>query len=326
MNRYPILSEEERQERAQELFETYRQRHLDLYYTPETLVRLGTDQSVENWSEATIIVAPLRSLLPFGRYLPATEFNQLVDRQLTRVTEACEGQLLYWQLSKEVNLRNEPIEHLSITNAEDPFWNDYIPTVTQQIKDLIHQGTRVYYLESFKVGYERIELRFDEIRLVTSQNPGLTFLNTDQETLVVADGREFTYRWSASHWEVGLENPDPNLIDPIEFHRPVTSHSTVFIAARRAPEARITTPELEELDEASRNPERPTSIVESLPPSSENSTVEDHWEDNPDPWNADVCFCRQEVCTCGFRPITPPTPPGISLWVPGGHYLPYQPR
>jgi hypothetical protein len=323
VNRVIFLSEEERQERAQELFETYRQRHLDLYYPRETLVYLDTDPLIENWSAALIIVQPLRSLLPLGRYLSAADFNQFVDRQLPRITETCEGQLLYWQLSKEVNHRNEPIEHLSITTHEDHFWDDYIPTVTQEIKDQLHSGSHVYYLDAFSLSHHRIEVRFNEIRLVTSQNPGLPLRVTAPELLVITDGREFTYTWTNAHWEISIANPDPRLIDPVEFNRPVTRRSPVFVFSRRAPEVRLTDAELEILDEASRNTEQQPSTFESLPPSTESTDVAETWSDSPDPWSTS-CFCRQEVCTCGFRPITPPTPPGIALWIPGSHFLPSQ--
>jgi hypothetical protein len=35
-----------------------------------------------------------------------------------------------------------------------------------------------------------------------------------------------------------------------------------------------------------------------------------------------ACWCGIDLCTCGHRPATPPTPPYITLWTPSAHYLP----
>jgi hypothetical protein len=40
-------------------------------------------------------------------------------------------------------------------------------------------------------------------------------------------------------------------------------------------------------------------------------------------WNTDRCRCKKEVCDCGYRPDTPPTPPNIVLWAPRSVTLPY---
>jgi hypothetical protein len=41
-----------------------------------------------------------------------------------------------------------------------------------------------------------------------------------REELVATDGIELSYKWQDRIWETTLRNPDPNLINPEEFHCP----------------------------------------------------------------------------------------------------------
>jgi hypothetical protein len=61
--------------------------------------------------------------------------------------------------------------------------------------------------------YQEIQLTFQEICLVTYGEERHT-------RLVITEGREFTYRWNNPVWEVTLENPDQNLVNPRIHHLP----------------------------------------------------------------------------------------------------------
>ncbi|KAH9177656.1 hypothetical protein EDB89DRAFT_1902273 [Lactarius sanguifluus] len=85
-------------------------------------------------------------------------------------------------------------------------------------------------------------------------------------------------------------------------------------------------PELVELLTARRT--NPLSLLAhlSLPASSPeteetNNSSNSGWGEEP---NVGPCWCTQEVCICGYRPDTPPTPEGVVLWSPGVNYLPFR--
>jgi hypothetical protein len=61
---------------------------------------------------------------------------------------------------------------------------------------------------------------FNEIRLVNSPTTGTGLTFNLREELVATDGIELSYKWQDRVWETTLRNPNPNLINPEEFHRP----------------------------------------------------------------------------------------------------------
>jgi hypothetical protein len=238
-------------------------------------------------------------------------------------------------LSGAVTEANNPIDRILITENSGQFWFDYIPIAADQIRSDLLDDTHVYFTSRFILNHYRIELGFNEIRLRRTEEGSLSF--------VVVDGAEFTYYWTIGRWETTLRNPDTRTINPAEFHNapnPV-AYSRVFTPlpqssieerfSNQVPQATASIEEVSETDTIDVNelielaaavegrPSTPSTASE-LPPSSEAYTPRlEEIEHTPD-----RCWCQREVCHCNYRPRTPPTPPGITLWKPGSLNLPSQ--
>ena len=63
------ITDEERNRRAQLLFETHQVRQLQALFPSTSIVEASMDNSTLCWSENTEVVRQLRDLLPFGRIL-----------------------------------------------------------------------------------------------------------------------------------------------------------------------------------------------------------------------------------------------------------------
>jgi hypothetical protein len=217
---------------------------------------------------------------------------------------------------------NEPLDRLVITPDEDRFWFTYVYNHLVQIKELLEGGTHIFWLDRFILDHRSIEIGFNEIRLSTLYSHALpAHLGAlSPYTLVVTDGREYHLTWREGHWNSTLHNPDPNLINPRDYTLapviPESHHTRALNVPSPTPVALIEGPPVTT---------EPSDEEETLPPSDDNrSNI--GW-DSPQPWtnHLTTCWCRGELCTCGFRPDTPPTPPGIVLWTPRTSNLPYQP-
>ena len=93
------ITNEERNRREQLLFETHRERQLEALFSRESIVDVINDQSALCWSETTQVVKRLRDLLPFGRILAPSGFEVFLNRDLSRIVDAAQEQLLYWHLA-----------------------------------------------------------------------------------------------------------------------------------------------------------------------------------------------------------------------------------
>ena len=62
------------------------------------------------------------------------------------------------------------------------------------------------------------------------------------------------------------------------------------------------------------NPQNETTTCWVLPPPT--------WNEQPSITHCVRCWCRTDLCNCGYRPDTSPTPPNITLWTPGDKHLP----
>ena len=299
------ITNEERTRREQLLFETHRERQLEALFPRESIIDVIDDQSALCWSETTQVVKRLRDLLPFGRILAPSGFEVFLNRDLSRIVDVAQEQLLYWHLAGTTTQTNYPAESLLLWNKDDYLWFITIPVYRNILINQVLQGERLRYLERFRVDYDEINLTFHELRLVS----------TPQNQLVITEGRELAYRWRNNEWETILENPDPRLIDPVIHHLPPVQPSS---PSYRTEPNQI---EPEELAEAIQTLEE-----RELPPSEPPTPSESSWGSDFIPsWNRgnQVCWCEgKELCTCGFRPDTPPTPPSVVLWTPGRHYLP----
>ena len=300
-----LLLQEERQVRSQNLLDQVRSRLLRTYFPLEDLISGEEDQYLETWSEGNnILLRSLRTLLPFSQHLRRADLDHFVDHTLESIVEASLRQIAYLQLAGIVNSTNAPIEIIYLTENEDHFWLRYVPENSRQIRELIYEGEHVYYLHSLLISYQGLEIQFNEVCVTTQNNSGQPQfpIATNPPRFVYTEGRTYAYSWITSNWGKTEVNPDDRLINPGTFTNPPLVPQSVAFAFRNV------TPPIEDIPE-------PPESTENLPPSSPQSTVSG-WSDQPEPWNPHLlrCWCEREVCSCGFRPDTPPTPPGIELW------------
>ena len=167
---------------------------------------------MEPWTPPGILTAELRNLLPFCQVLFHDTFHFFIDNLLTHVVHQSIRQLHYLGLSGRSTPDGQPIEILIFCTREETFWTREVPRVRNEIFANLEFEDRVYYLDSFSVDYQRIELRFNEIRAIPTTD--------NQYRLVLCDGKELVYKFTVGYWETTLTNPDPRLLDPIEFSIP----------------------------------------------------------------------------------------------------------
>ena len=300
MSIFPVrLQEGERLRRAHNFFETHRLLQLRTYYPETSLFDASQCDIIDCWSDPPFLLNKLRDLLPFGKVTYQWDYEDFQNIDLARIAEAAQEQLLYWHLSEATTVNNSPAESILLWTKDDHFWFIHVPPQRQELIRRIRAGERVRYLERFSLNYDQVQVTWQEIRLVTR---GTEF------HLAIVEGKEFTYKWDSSNWETTLENPDHRLIDPQVYHLPPDTPDDPEIlefAEARAPPPLVETP---------LPPSSPTSIsTESV----------DGWGE-PNLWNGPRrCWCAKEVCDCGYRPDTPPTPPSVVLWAPGNAYLPF---
>ena len=292
--------------RSYNLFQTHRQRQLDLWYPERELIDLQDDPKADCWSQHSLVYKKLRELLPFGVFLVPEYYHRIVDENLESIVTAAQEQLLYWHLAQATTPLGEPVEILTICENEDYFWFEHVPEDRRTILAYLLEEERIRYLTRFHLTHEKIEIAFNEIRLVTV-DPLLP--ESERYRFCITDGREYTYQWTQGIWEVTLANPDQDIIDPRDWHYPpVVRRSPRFV--QYIDDTAVIREESESSNSDAWTP---------LPPSSEQN-----WDlPDPNPWQPTSCTCRREVCNCGYRPDTPPTPEGVVLWAPGNQYLPF---
>jgi hypothetical protein len=305
------ISNDARLLRAQELLASRREDILGQYFPSGTLTDLVGDRPLDCWSECHTVLQSLRALLPFGRLLDQADLDNYFDTTLACIVREAKEQLLYWHLSDSATYYNEPIDTLILSEDDDFLWRTYIPPRRLTIATDLRSGIRSYYLSKFLLTFETIEVTFEEVRLFEFE--AHTNGSHRTEDLVFTDGKQFTYNWTAQTWSITLENPEPNLVNPRAFHRP----SVPVFVERNDTLPRPPLPRLIPFVNAVLQ-----TPLEVLPPSSPSTTSE--WSD-PLPnstWPLTRCWCNNEVCHCDYRPDTPPTPPGVTLWRPGDFHLP----
>jgi hypothetical protein len=96
----------------------------------------------------------------------------------------------------------------------------HIAPIQQFIKEQIRARQRIHYLEYFYLDYDRIEINFKEIWLITVQFGTLPPIIQTPHCLVICPGRTHHFWWSMTFWETNLDNPDPNLTDPTDYCLP----------------------------------------------------------------------------------------------------------
>jgi hypothetical protein len=305
------LEEENRILHTHALFEPHRIRHFEALFPVTSRTNLLSKTEIDCWREDPTLLSNLFELLPFGQALLSDEYNDFIENTLPRIPNGVQDQFLYWHLAPPPTLLNQPIESTLLWNNDIHFWTRHIPPRLDDLTSHILGGEHIQYLEQFRLDYQEIRLTFQEIRLVT--------YGEEQHTRpVITEGRKFTYRWNNPVWEITLENPDQTLVNPRIHHLPQDTlddelNSTHIYTA------------LAELNDLTISNREERLLQEDLPPSSgwtSRAPVSDiGWEDDPSR-NTESCWCNKEVCMCGYRPDTPPTPPSVVLWSPGLEYLP----
>ena len=349
------VEEDERLLQFYRNFLTFRPRQLALCFPPETLFNLERDPRFEVWTDHSIIVRSIRELLEFKIFSQA-ELDRFVDVVLPRAPGAAQAQLFYWHLRAATDLHDRPVDRIFVTENSHKFWFELVPPQAAHIRNQIRANRHIYYWTRFELNHQKIEFGFREIRLITNPAAAYTPL-APEHTFCTVEGREFTYWWHVGIWETTLVNSDPRLIDPEgystvpipgatarvlteeELVRPGIGYpgiaNQVPQASEDSEEESIDIGELIELASAAEQRPPSSSSGSSLPASSDVYTPQ--LASNVPVWqNRAVhardrsfrprsCLCQgREVCTCGYRPDTPPTPPHIQLWEPRDLVLPSQ--
>ena len=209
------IPEDERIRRAQGFFDTHRLRQLRTYYPEDSLVDVSKEDDVNCWSDPPILIKKLWDLLPFCHHISAWDFNTFESEILSEIESACQEQFLYWALSEASNINNYPAETILLWNSDDYFWFVHVPGRRQHLIERIQGGERLRYLERFHLNYERVQIQFHELHVITEEG---------QPSLVSTEGIEFTCTfntWDNSPWTTRVITEEPSL-NPVRFHRPPT--------------------------------------------------------------------------------------------------------
>ena len=323
---------------AANAFHPHNRRIRNLYFPEGSLSDLRQDPLIEYWCDNPRLFTSLRILLPFGRILSRAQVDFLVaPYRTTRLTNNCSTQLLYWYLARaDASPSGQPVFHVTIYPELDQFWFNYVASNSQRIKDRLLGGHKVFYLQRFTLSHDSIDLEFGELHLITIRYGSLLADIQAPFRIVHTSGRTHRYSWNTNSWEVSTSNPDPALVDPEPpfFLPPLTPADSEYHTRVQEP-LRYYTPDIDERihgpsEEASSLATSSIPSVDSPPPPLEANPTwgppapDQGWTNRPTSWILNNhCWCNNEVCDCGFRPNTPPTPPNVVLWTPGNNYLPY---
>ena len=271
------------------------------------IIDLRTQVHISLWSDINQVPKTLIDLLPFGQTLHPLRFYSFIDYQLDDLVDAASNTLLYWSLAGIQQFNGEPATQITLFFDDTFFWHYVIPAKEPEILETLQNGNRVRFLSRFCLSETQIELEFNEIRYIT--NPFAP------AQLVYTDSKEYTYKWSETCWELTIHNTDPALENPHLYTAPHSQPNTLGREAEYQAQLQLV------LAQISNFPIGPAywSSVETTPVSSRGSS--------PSPLPIFIitrasppalaeCFCGIDLCRCGYRPDTPPTPPFLELWEP----------
>jgi hypothetical protein len=141
-----------------------------------------------------ILVRNLYELLEF-KVTSQTELEYFINNTLSRFPGAAQAQLFYWHLKAAVTGNDEPVDRVYITENDTKFWFELIPTQATHIRNQLRANQCVYYWLRFELTHHKIEIGFNEIRLLTNPAANLTPF-APAHTFTVVDRKEFTYKWN----------------------------------------------------------------------------------------------------------------------------------
>ncbi|KAI9431151.1 hypothetical protein H4582DRAFT_2085411 [Lactarius indigo] len=295
-------------------------RQLDRYYPITSTYDLIDNPRLDCWTEPPTALRTLIDLFDFGEVIPERVYHEFID-DLSEVVKAADEQLLYWHLSNSASATNHPTDQLLVWAKSDYLWFVHVPPRSDHYIRQLEDGLSLHFVDRLRLTYQEIQISFQEIRVVIHPDSA--------PRLVISDSSELTYSFATSVWETTLTNPDRNLVNPSNWHYPPsTSDDPELVSILNARETFRTPPLLRRITDR-----LPPSSPETEDESSDSDVSLHNGDTNQPPspnngWGPTLtsgpCWCSQEVCTCGYRPNTPPTPPNVVLWSPGVNYLPYR--
>jgi hypothetical protein len=327
---------------ATALFEPHCRSIIDEFFPPHWLIDLRQERHTEFHCENPYLFDNLRCLLPFGVTLSRHQHDLLTDRRRTAAfLQGVRRQLLYWYLARAyVGPLREPITQLTLYYEADQFWFNHVLNDRTWIFSRLLSNNPVFFLQRFTLTHSFIELEVGELRLTTNRPELHPFLAEGNTAYTIVHVAGTTYHLDLLNpvWEVTAPFSTSRLVDPPEpYFLPPESPAPDFHAR---PQQRINY-YTELYDHASgREPvidDRRDSDLDSdittdtdttapnlVPPTQVVTNPVTGWEqtDNRPPHQSQRCWCNKELCNCGNRPNTPPTPPHITLWTPGDKHLP----
>ena len=205
--------------RTQELFETFHQDLFEIHFPRSHIIQLHQDPLVDCWTGTDQITANLQTLLPFSHFVTQHKLQLFISWDLPQICTASWEQLWYWHLAAGTTHINQPYDCLAISPDKVWFWFSYVYSNLAQVKTHLEQGTHLFWLDCFILDHTSIEIGFNEICLSTLYSHALPAHLADLApyTLVITDGREYHLNWTEGFWNSTLHNPDPNLINPLEY-------------------------------------------------------------------------------------------------------------
>ena len=310
-------------------------------FPQQHFVDLRHELHTEFHSESPYIYDQLRRLLPFGVTLTAAQKTLFTNPVGTNgFRQAYRQQLLIWYLHRVPNTAGEPITQLSIFYHSDQFWFGHVLPNRAWISHRLLSGTPIYFVQQFVINHSYLEIVFGELRLVTNRPEILPFLDEGNTawTIVHAPGDIIRFTYTQDSWETINHFPSNQLVDPPQpYFLPLTAPPPGFQAV---PELYLNyytslydsvadrRPTFDPRQALLNDSDFDTTDTDSVPLDLEPVAPQpiSGWEqlDNRPPNQSQCCFCEKELCSCGHRPNTPPTPSHITLWTPGDKHLPWR--
>jgi hypothetical protein len=316
------------------LFETQRRAIIDQHF--DDLTDLRTEPHIEFRCDNPYLVTSLRRCLPFGHYLTTLQKNILTGGNYkARLITHSRSQFLYWYLARAETSLRAPVDHLAIYYESEHFWFNHIASNRAAIiHRLLDEQRPVFFLQRFSLTHTFLQLEIGELRLVTnSASPNQTAYN-----LVHIPSTTWHINWTTDGtilfnptWQVTPNHHDPRLVNPPQpYFLPPSSPVNSDTDSDTSDEIQYHLP-IDINDAENDTDEEEYLLARRLP----RPLPSPSWEEPaPDPgWTAinpyrrrpaRICTCNGELCSCGYRPDTPTTPPHITLWTPGDQFLPFR--
>ena len=169
------------------------------------LADLRNQVHVAYWSKQHFITQDLLDLLPFGRVLSATAFYHYTDFQLHALVAAAQRNFTLWVLLGIRQYNGTLVDQLSLFYDDTFLWHYSVPPWCQEILLHIQQENRIQFLSQFYLSQAKIELEFSGICLINYSG---------EPKLIYSDSKDYMYHWLTNLWDIGIVNPEYQLVNP----------------------------------------------------------------------------------------------------------------